>query len=59
VVGNGSECEHLVKYCGDDDATCVMCCICTQVEVHIENNLLIVCSIVQLRYFFGLLFILC
>jgi hypothetical protein len=27
--------------------------------VHIENNLLIVCSIVQLRYFFGLLFILC
>jgi hypothetical protein len=27
--------------------------------VHIENNLLIVCSIVQSRYFFGLLFIIC
>jgi hypothetical protein len=27
--------------------------------VHIENSLLIVCSIVQLMYFFGLLFILC
>jgi hypothetical protein len=27
--------------------------------VRIENSLLIVCSIVQLRYFFGLLFILC
>jgi hypothetical protein len=37
----------------------IMCCICTQVEVRIENSLLIVCSIVQLRYFFGLLFILC
>jgi hypothetical protein len=27
--------------------------------VHIENSLLIVCSMIQLRYFFGLLFILC
>jgi hypothetical protein len=36
-----------------------LCCICTQIEVHIDNSLLIVCSIVQLRYSFGLLFILC
>jgi hypothetical protein len=41
------------------DLTKNLCCICTQVEVHIEDSLLIVCSIVQLRYFFGLLFILC